>query len=124
MLRLIYFLHFTGSASIVNFAAEYFKINIHMLISISPLEKSPSWLLRRCFCLLYFCAVYKFLQVNVFPFADHIIIFFCRSDLYCGWLHTQPSPFTGSSELQPCNWRVVNTAFYVGASQSDGCGCP
>ena len=78
MLRLIYLLHFTGSASIVNFAAEYFKINIHMLISISPLEKSSSWLLRRCFCLLYFCAVYKFLQVNVFPFADHIIIFFLQ----------------------------------------------
>ena len=49
MLRLIYLLHVTGGASIVNFAAEYLKINKYILSFISTLEKSSSWLLRDAF---------------------------------------------------------------------------
>ena len=49
MLRLSNLLHNTGGASIVNFAAEYLKINRYVLSSIITLEKSSSWLLRDAF---------------------------------------------------------------------------
>jgi hypothetical protein len=49
MLHLSYLLHITGGASIVNFTAEYLKINRYMLSPISTLEKSSSWLLRDAF---------------------------------------------------------------------------
>lgn len=55
MLHLNYLLHVTGGASIVNFAAEYMKINRYMLILISTLEKSSSWLLRDAFFAVLLC---------------------------------------------------------------------
>lgn len=69
--------------------------------------------------LIQYSAVCQFISA----IANYIILLLGRVDIYCGRLHTQPAPLTRSSEFQPCNWRVVNTAFHVGASQSDGCGC-
>lgn len=49
MLCLIHLLFVTGGTTIVNFAAEYLKINKYILSPISTLEKSSSWLLRDAF---------------------------------------------------------------------------